>query len=66
MSLFHRFRRNKHQRSHFGLNHKAHWETADEFPAEELHDAATAFDPMGSYTGVPLDGGQPEQDADDL
>ncbi len=23
-------------------------------------------DPLGSYTGVPVDGGQPVQDADDL
>ena len=23
-------------------------------------------DPLGAYTGVPIDGGQPQQDADDL
>ena len=25
-----------------------------------------SFDPLGSYTGRPADGGEPEQDADDL
>lgn len=27
---------------------------------------ADSFDPNGSYTGTPLDGGKPIQDADDL
>ncbi|MCL2598509.1 MAG: hypothetical protein FWD76_01180 [Firmicutes bacterium] len=27
---------------------------------------ASEQDPTGKYTGVPLDGGKPEQDADDL
>ena len=27
---------------------------------------ASDFDPMGSYTGVPADGEEPIQDADDL
>lgn len=26
----------------------------------------SSADPLGSYTGVPIDGGQPTQDADDL
>lgn len=27
---------------------------------------ASKFDPFGSYTGVPIDGGKPVQDQDDL
>lgn len=27
---------------------------------------SSVFDPNGSYTGVPQDGGKPTQDADDL
>lgn len=27
---------------------------------------SSLFDPNGSYTGVPQDGGKPTQDADDL
>ena len=57
---------------------KAWWETADEFHPEALYaptedyedfdfDPKWGFDPMGSYTGVPEDGGgEPVQDADDL
>ncbi|MCL2531987.1 MAG: hypothetical protein FWE40_07515 [Oscillospiraceae bacterium] len=29
-------------------------------------DSVSMFDPMGSYTGNPIDGGPPVQDADDL
>jgi len=47
---------------------KAWWEIAAEYPADELFYEPTlsGFDPQGSYTGNPTDGGQPEQDADDL
>jgi len=57
---------------------KAWWETAREFSPETIYDPGIdyapagpfdpkwVFDPMGSYTGVPDDGGEPEQDADDL
>ena len=48
----------------------AWWEVAEEFPSEALYDPAedmaSAFDPTGSYTGIPEDGGEPVQDADDL
>ena len=56
---------------HLGLYHKSkrpllvRWETAAEYPADELFDDPV-FDPLGSYTGTPEDGGEPEQDADDL
>ena len=49
------------------------WETAGEYPADELFydpmledHPPSAFDPLGSYTGRPVDGGAPVQDADDL
>jgi len=51
----------------------AWWETAAEFPADELfydpsleETGPSAFDPLGSYTGRPAGGGEPVQDADDL
>ena len=37
-----------------------------EAPFDPTDDLGSAFDPMGSYTGVPEDGGEPVQDADDL
>ena len=48
--------------------HKQWWETAAEFPADELfyEPMRSEFDPQGSYTGSPLDGEEPIQDADDL
>jgi hypothetical protein len=45
---------------------KPWWEVAEEFPPEALYDPTEEADPMGSYTGVPEDGGAPVQDADDL
>ena len=43
------------------------WETAAEFtPPEHLAEMASPYDPLGSYTGVPMDGGEPVQDADDI
>jgi len=43
---------------------------AREFPPEAPddpdEDLGSPFDPMGSYTGLPEDGGEPVQDADDL
>jgi len=42
------------------------WETAEEFPSDELFYDPADFDPLGSYTGLPRHGGKPEQDADDL
>ena len=47
---------------------KSWWETAAEHPADEPFYEFTdsAFDPLGSYTGTDMDGGEPEQDADDL
>ena len=43
-------------------------EDITEAPTEEATEAPTeaALDPDGSYTGRPLDGGVPVQDADDL
>jgi len=35
-------------------------------PLDPAEDLGSDFDPMGSYTGVPEDGGEPVQDADDL
>ena len=72
MALFDRSGRKKHPeaRRFPGNSGKAWWETAGEFPPEALYDPmedmGSAFDPMGSYTGVPEDGGEPTQDADDL
>ena len=57
---------------HLELYHKpkrlVRWETAAEYPADELFDDpdGSTFDPLGSYTGTAADGGEPEQDADDL
>ena len=47
---------------------KYQWETAAEYHAEDAFESSDAseFDPLGSYTGVPEDGGAPVQDADDL
>ena len=43
------------------------WEVATEFsPPGRPYEAENSFDPLGSYTGSPADGGQPQQDADDL
>ncbi len=33
---------------------------------EPTADFKDSFDPNGSYTGAPVDGGMPVQDADDL
>lgn len=43
-------------------------ENLDQIDVSEVTDAfhANKFDPNGSYTGVPLHGGNPVQDADDL
>ena len=50
-----------------GQRRKRWWETAAEFSAmEDSTGMASPFDPLGSYTGVPLDGGEPVQDADDI
>ena len=35
-------------------------------PRVDVHASPSGTDPLGSYTGVPLGGGEPEQDADDL
>lgn len=32
----------------------------------KLYKAKSKEDPFGSYTGVPIDGGEPVQDVDDL
>jgi len=80
MALFDGFGRKKRRspmgpgfpanRGFVGVGQKAWWEVAEEFPPEALYDPAedlgSAFDPMGSYTGMPEDGGEPTQDADDL
>ena len=60
MALFDRLGRKKRRPP------KPWWEVAEEFPPEALYDPAEEFDPLGSYTGIPGDGGEPEQDADDL
>jgi len=60
--------------------HQQWWETAAEFPVEQanfptddrrfrpelMEYPASEFDPQGSYTGRPVDGEMPVQDADDL
>ena len=83
MAFFDRFGRKKHPEARrlpgsgspanqrfVGVNSKAWWEIAGEFPPEALYDPiedlGSDFDPMGSYTGIPEDGGEPTQDADDL
>ena len=67
MALFDRFGRKK---TGLPAASKARWEISEEFPPEASCDPAedpgSAFDPLGSYTGVPEDGGEPTQDADDL
>jgi len=67
MALFDGFGRKKRRPL---AGQKAWWEVAEEFPPEALYDPAedlgSDFDPMGSYTGMPEDGGEPTQDADDL
>ena len=53
---------------------KSWWEMTEEFsppgalyePEEDFDPMERVFDPLGSYTGVPEGGGEPEQDADDL
>ena len=46
---------------------KTWWEAAAEYPADESYfDPEGVYDPLGSYTGTDMDGGEPEQDADDL
>ena len=49
------------------LHRKRWWETAAEFSAD-MHSPgmASPFDPLGSYTGVPIDGEEPVQDTDDI
>jgi len=72
MPLFDRFGRKKRrpQRGPGSGSRKAWWEIAGEFsseaPYEPAEDLGSVFDPMGSYTGLPADGGEPVQDADDL
>jgi len=71
MAFFDRFGQKKRPEARrLPGNAKAWWEIAEEFPPEVLYDPAedlgSAFDPMGSYTGAPEDGGEPVQDADDL
>lgn len=64
MGLFARFGK------HGAARKRAHnplWEIASEYPAEPFYDLnESVFDPLGSYTGNPADGLEPEQDADDL
>jgi len=36
------------------------------FDSDGRFDLISGFDPLGSYTGLPGDGGEPAQDADDL
>ena len=70
MALFDRLGRKKHPEAQRLPGRKEWWEIAAEFPPEARYDPAedlgSAFDPMGSYTGNPEDGGEPTQDADDL
>ena len=67
MDLFDRFGQKKNTSS---ARSKAWWEIAEEFPPETLYnpaeDLGSVYDPMGSYTGLSADGGEPVQDADDL
>ncbi len=58
--------RRKRRRKELARLRKAWWETAEELPPVALYDPTEAFDPNGSYTGIPRGGGVPEQDADDL
>ncbi len=36
------------------------------YPGMPLETMQSSTDPQGSYTGIPVDGGVPVQDADDL
>ncbi|MDR2752869.1 MAG: hypothetical protein LBB50_01000 [Oscillospiraceae bacterium] len=70
---FRRWRKNQQRSAAARKLHKQWWETAAAFPDDELFydpaedaDPCDAFDPGGSYTGNPVGGGKPEQDADDL
>ena len=62
------FGHKKKRHSATARGNRAWWETAAEFSSDEMfYDPAdNCFDPLGSYTGRPVDGGEPEQDADDL
>ena len=72
--LDHFGRKDRERRRARRLATKQWWETAAEFPADELfYDPelteypSSEFDPQGSYTGRPIDGGDvPLQDVDDL
>ncbi|MCL2194524.1 MAG: hypothetical protein FWB76_01040 [Oscillospiraceae bacterium] len=72
MQFFENIRRRRSRAA--AARHRQWWETAAEFPVEPPADfdpdianfPASEFDPMGSYTGNPIDGGEPIQDADDL
>ena len=55
------------KRIRLSAGRKAWWETAGEFsPPGAFYEPEMDFDPLGSYTGVPDDNGEPVQDADDL
>jgi len=45
---------------------KVHEEMDNKSIGKALEDLAAQIDPNGSYTGNPVDGGEPIQDADDL
>ena len=71
MRIFNFGRKEKERPRRF--RHKHWWETAAEFPADELfYDPElmdyppSEFDPQGSYTGRPMDDDEPVQDVDDL
>ena len=75
MGFFDSFsRRKEHSRRHStAARNRLWWETAAEFPADDpcrrpdlVEFPASEFDPQGGYTGKPVDGGKPVQDADDL
>jgi len=50
------------------MPHKKEYDREEKRTVEAVVKSAadTAFDPQGSYTGRPKDGGKPQQDADDL
>ena len=61
----------RRKRTLAGRRDKTWWEIAADFesPAQKpmLYDPMeSGYDPLGSYTGTPADGGEPQQDADDL
>jgi hypothetical protein len=74
MQFFENIRRRR--RRDMAVRHRQWWETAAEFPADDPPGVdfdpaiadfpASEFDPMGGYTGNPIDGEAPVQDADDL